>query len=755
MRHYFFAASLGGLFLAAGTASADYIRIKVNADSTFPGVNGANQGGGFGPPGLGMGGGPGLGMGGGGDTQGPGGFGMRGGPGLGMGGGKGVGIMGGPPPQGGGFGMMGGPPQGGGFGMGGGRFGQMGGGPPQGGGFGMMGGGPPQGGGFGMMGGGPPQGGGFGMVGGFMGQAGMAAPPSAAPAHYLYVYIEVKNLQANNGTANFEHKWGKKAVVFSIPDAITIQPIQAKSWAKAFEANLKKLNKESKGKISAGELYNLANHTLSHGLTKEFHKVMGDLVKLESDPAANDFAPIIKNYQRVKQELEKKQSAEDPSLKGFLDEQAKEGFKAYKSAHYDLWSKIPGKEYEALANHKLARLEHTFETFYYWFALQKGAEQPPLPPTRLVVVMAPPEVYETRQVSWGVAAPVADGFTPRRDNVLFLSSKRQDPLYRKLDVSIKAKLNELMQKLANAQIGHDEVLSGKIWDTPQRIGGLFADVGFAQTLLVMQRALEEDSERATITYEGTRQLLVGSGMFPRHVNVPDWVLEGLSSYFETPAPAVYPGVGLPSWTHLISFKYFHQEKASKLAKSSDVLYNVLTDRYFAQAMHSSELAQEKREDDRLADLAADDWELARCTAWSFVYHLTSTGRVNDLVNYGKELNQLPRDMDLSEQALQACAARAFKLGDPKNASRIDMAGRAKILATEWYSQMTKLSLEDMPAVEAVHLQERRELAQARLAAAAAAVAPTGPPQGLGGFGPPGGAPPPGGPKGGGGGSGVN
>ena len=90
--------------------------------------------------------------------------------------------------------------------------------------------------------------------------------------------------------------------------------------------------------------------------------------------------------------------------------------------------------------------------------------------------------------------------------------------------------------------------------------------------------------------------------------------------------------------------------------------------------------------------------------------------------------------DLSTAALAAIVARfetywstrklpktAWNAFSPTSLRfEIDMADRAKTLATEWYSQMTKLGLEDLPAVEAVHLQERRKLAQDRLDAAAAA-----------------------------------
>jgi hypothetical protein len=313
----------------------------------------------------------------------------------------------------------------------------------------------------------------------------------------------------------------------------------------------------------------------------------------------------------------------------------------------------------------------------------------------------------------------------------------------------------LKAKFLQLGVTPDALLSGKVWEDKKTLPNLPQPlIGLAETLLIVQKAFEEDAERATITYEGTRQLLIGSGMFPRHVNVPEWVLSGLASYFDTPTQAVYSGVGLPSWTHLVSFKHLQREKSSPLANSSEVLYQVVTDRYFERARKATEAAQEKPGDEKLADRATDDWELARSTAWSFVYYLMSNGKVSELVQYGRELNELPRDLELSESVLQACAARAFKIGEDKNAGKIDLAGRGKERAREWFTQMGNLTL-DLPGVEPFHLAQRSVQSQGKQtpvtppSGTQPAVGPGVGPGGLGtppgGLGTPPGTPPPLGP----------
>src|ERR1043166_4040988 len=278
---------------------------------------------------------------------------------------------------------------------------------------------------------------------------------------------------------------------------------------------------------------------------------------------------------------------------------------------------------------KLARLEEHLETFYYWFALiDKDAHQPKMPQYRLEVVMTNADQFRNRRIHWGIEPDRAgDGFTPQHANVLFLSAKRQDVLYSQMARKLEPLLADARTFLTKNNVPTADLLSGKIWDD-KKVGMYGAVIQWAQTLEIVQKAFEEDAERQTITYEGTRQLLVASGMFPRHVAVPEWVLSGLASYFETPEQAPYGGVGLASWSNLISFKYFQKEKSGRLAfnKAGEVLFNTITDRYFEKARIASELSQEKVTDEALADKARDEWDFARCTAWAFTYYVINNSQ---------------------------------------------------------------------------------------------------------------------------------
>src|SRR5262249_16254188 len=156
-------------------------------------------------------------------------------------------------------------------------------------------------------------------------------------------------------------------------------------------------------------------------------------------------------------------------------------------------------------------------------------------------------------------------------------------------------------------------------------------------------------------------LLAATGLLPRNVDVPDWLQYGLAGYFETPYGAPYPAGGLASWSNLVAFKFYRP----KLSSSREVLYNVLSDHYFHQAARSAAEAERHKENEKLAIKADEDWEKARCTAWALVYYLIQNKKFNNLLDYRRDIANLPRDLDLDAKKLEACFARAFGMSDPK------------------------------------------------------------------------------------------
>lgn len=718
---------------SAGTASADYLLIRFNLDkvhlsnqsgATPPGGGMVPPGGGVVPPG-GMKGMPG-GM--------KGGFGMMGMPGGGMmgmpGGMKGMpggGMMGMP----GGFGGMPGGMPGGMRGMPGGMRGMPGGGMRgvPGGASGGFGGTPPvpPGGASGGFRGGVPPGGivppGSGVPPGTGGASGTPQKVEFDPADpYVFAFIEIvgKPKMLNSGNILEIHtKWGGKVLVPRIKE-LDVHYMRAEPFSQVFDKRLKFVKEKEK---DAENFVRLASWALSHGLNKEFLTAIDELAKVSPKH------PVVTNVQRVRKALAKELPDTDRAAKALLAEAGKDGTRVLISGpkHYQIITSMSANaENDAMLKRRLAVMEETLATFYYWFALQKDlAQQPAFPRSRLTALVVPSaDVFQSRHVAWGGPPMAGDGFTPRRDNVMILASGPQDETFQTFE-------KNLLAAMKKGGLGRDELLHGTVWKRPD-----YKTKGFiyciAQTFNLVRHASEEEYERATISHEGVRQLLIASDLFPRNVAVPEWVLSGFASFFETPAEALYPGVGLPSWKHLISFKHF--QKAGKFSKKSETLYDVVTDRSFEKALLAQNAWLDSKGDEKLARKAREAQEQARATAWALCYYLATTGKLDLLIRYGQELHQLPRDVDLSEKVLAGCFARAFNLSDARDARRPD-AARQSAFASAWLKEMDDVHLE-APLVEQEYLRMREELANRKTPAPEPAN-PGGPPGFPGGVVPPG------------------
>jgi hypothetical protein len=293
---------------------------------------------------------------------------------------------------------------------------------------------------------------------------------------------------------------------------------------------------------------------------------------------------------------------------------------------------------------------------------------------------------------------VGDGFTPRRDNVMILSSKCLDDTHAMLDVWMQAQTQRYKLNVA-------ELLSGEVWSRPEaRQVENKLPFAIIQTMAIIQKAMDEDAEQTTLSHEAVRQLLAASGVLPRNVAAPEWIQEGIAAYFERPFGAVYGRGGLPSWSNLIAYKY---HKARNLGNSGNILRQVITDRYFQIARRSS-----SDQDSFVSAMPAhlrhekerEDWERARATSWALVYYLVKERKADGLLRYMREIRQMPRDLELDARTLEGAFAKAFNLGDVKSPQKLDPAKFQKF-ADDWISDMEGVSLE-LSAVEIDSMKTR-------------------------------------------------
>ena len=142
---------------------------------------------------------------------------------------------------------------------------------------------------------------------------------------------------------------------------------------------------------------------------------------------------------------------------------------------------------------------------------------------------------------------------------------------------------------------------------------------------------------------------------------------------------------------MISFKYLLANN-SEFKSPADVLQNVISDAYFQKAKELTRDVQDRR-DERERRRVKESWEIARCTSWALIYYLAHNGKLDYILNYGKELDKLPRDLDLSSTVMQGSFAKAFDMVDPNNLQLIDDL-KLKGRADAWFAMMDGANLDN-------------------------------------------------------------
>ncbi len=663
MKRWFLASAL--LFTSAGLTSADYVVIIANVGAskelrTQParGMGGfRGMGGMAGTQGMPPGG-PGPGM-----------MGNQGGPRPGMGGGMpGMGGMqgmgGGMAGMGGMQGMAGMQGMGGMMGMRGGMMGMRGG---------MMGGG--------MMGG--------GMMGGG------EIPEVDDVPEFIIAIVAVEPVNPNNDinkrltdkrvetpSAKVTHKWGGSTLLAKTGFAETIvltndsdhKPLKAVGHQ--FD---KKFEELFKSKPSADLVLDLADWTLAHGLVDKFPQVMDKLVELDKTH------PAAIAYLKIKADLDRQVKDEDPPWRSKL----LSGYKVDDTGHYTIvynaTSTLDVRSHREL-------LENSFRGFYYWFAL-KGIVQP-VPIHRQVVVLTGQQADFNHLHKILTSGPVVvDGFFARRENLAVMASQRQDEAY--------DSLKKFWKKWKDRDFRATEILSR---DPRTHKSGVPANtnsdqVHQAQMVALMLKALEQEAELATISHDASRQLLFASGLLPRNVAAPEWILFGMGSFFETPLQSPWAGIAAPSAYYLPRWKEMKSKGLEK--KPGDTLRKVITDGYFRT------LPPEGKADSAERHLHDAALRKARTTSWSLTYFLAKQ-KLDGLQRYFKELSKMPRDIELDDEILLGGFARAFGKVDGNN--KVDMA-KLNALEDEWFGYMKNVKFESESTMKKIQTIFKDRLAQ--------------------------------------------
>jgi Protein of unknown function (DUF1570)/Papain family cysteine protease len=480
-------------------------------------------------------------------------------------------------------------------------------------------------------------------------------------------------------SAKVKHKWGTSTLLAKTDFCETIvltQDNDQKPLPAVSDRFNNKFAKTFKSKPTTEGVLELADWTLMHGLIDKFPQIMDKL--LEIDPSH----PTSVAYRKIKAELDKPLVRDDVGV--HWRNKLLSGYKVTETDHHHYVIVHNSASEDALdVRAPLDLLENSFRGFYYWFALKGIALPVPNQRQAAVVTSREKDFHHLHKIL--TSGPVVvDGFFARRENVSVMSAERMDESYEMLK---KAWAN-----FGDRGFERTAILSGKPGAGRPKYGITQEQAATAQMAALLLKALENEAELATISHDASRQLLFASGLVSRNVAAPEWIQFGIGSFFETPLQSPWASIGAPSAYYL---PRWHELKDKDFEKSpGDTLRNVVNDAYFRNLPPKGKAESSTR---RAYDAAL---RKARTASWSLTYFLAKDEqRLPGLMRYFKELSKMPRDLELDEEVLLDCFARAFGAVDASN--KVDKA-KLSALANQWYSYLDYVKFESESTVKQIH-----------------------------------------------------
>jgi len=295
-----------------------------------------------------------------------------------------------------------------------------------------------------------------------------------------------------------------------------------------------------------------------------------------------------------------------------------------------------------------------------------------MPADKLVCVMTTSDAqvfFKQNDIFDGVPIVADSFFSPQHNLVVFASQP--------LDAPYKDHLRAT-GFLWDAGIGRDECLRRGY--RPERNVHQFQSWN-AQTHALVLKVLEDDVEMASVAHCCIPQILIGAGVLPRHVALPDWLQSGLGSFMQTPPNSLWRNFGGLHWAHLLAFQDLRNTDAFK-NNDDKLLRSIVTNEFFTDKKTPSKEAQ--------------------ASAWALTYFLAQR-KLKNLEAYYAQLRRLPRDLEMEGDVLLDTFARAMGCYDTAN-NRRDDAKLAQLAEdfVRYFKDEVTLDNDARPMLEEIH-----------------------------------------------------
>lgn len=361
-----------------------------------------------------------------------------------------------------------------------------------------------------------------------------------------------------------------------------------------------------KAKKDPEKLYAVATWALRHGMLDKFYEGIDRVLK--AAPSHEEALRIKKLKEEMDRPLPDADNARlEALLKKFCPMKK---MKILTSKHFMLLHdtgdkpvKSSGKGKKARVSRATARLElleRVYESFLLTF-FSRGIDDLQVPKERMMVVLFDKnQDYKTFSIQQDKSLVHASGYWSPVNNISVFFDHASSPYLKEL-----------------ADLGKDITKLGKD-------GGDKNIIRLGKTLNVLARIEQASSDVEVVSHEGTHQVAGNTGLFPRDVLTPQWMHEGLATYFECPNDVEWGGIGAVNQQRLDAYR-----EASSAIPDMDF---VVGDKVFKYSRSLERVL----------------W--AYGTAWAFT-HFMMTEHLQEFIDFYRKLGELPPDSFLSADLL--------------------------------------------------------------------------------------------------------
>ena len=356
-------------------------------------------------------------------------------------------------------------------------------------------------------------------------------------------------------------------------------------------------------------LFQVARWALQQGLLDEYYQMLERV--LEENAQHRLAGDLLRKRQQLTRHL-KDPSSDIEELQKMIGHK----MKVRRSPHFVLLHDTEDQ--------RVDRRIQLLETFYESFLMFFWSQGYPLkePANRLQVVFFDQfHDFQTfaRKVRPGLENTA--GFWDTRYNVtVFSKYGTQGPLKELLEDSRRTK-----QQVTENTVGRTRL---------RRI---------LRALNVAIATVEEKASVEVVSHEVTHQMAGSTGLLPLMVRIPDWVHEGLATFFESPDDAGWSAIGAVNKTRLNGYRQLANHIDPIQRKYSSVDF-VMTNQIF------------------LAASTPLDQLLAYGQSWALTHFLINR-HFDSLMEYYEILSKLPPDTLIHEERLRKCFNRVFENGN--------------------------------------------------------------------------------------------